>query len=78
VSVFSWAKEEMSVKKLPLVSNLALAAMSAQARAQTAAIATPGIKAIGVSKADLKDVFTGARSSLVTARESIPLIEVFA
>ena len=68
----------MSVKKLPLVSILALAAMSAQAQTQAVAIANPGIKAIGVSKADLKDVFTGARSSLVTAPESIPLIEVFA
>jgi len=44
---------------------LAVAAFSAaQAAAQVVVIANPSVKAAGVSKGDLRDVFSGASSSL--------------
>jgi len=54
------------MKKLLFLSLFALASvvLSSRAQAQAIVIANPSVKATDVSKGDLKDVFTGASSSL--------------
>ncbi len=54
------------MKKLIVVSLLMAATLvvSTRAQAQVIVIANPGVKATEISKADLRDVFTGAATSL--------------
>ena len=52
-----------------------LAALLAQsARAQVMVIANPGVKAVDVSKADLRDVFSGASSNLAGGEHVTPVL----
>jgi len=64
------------MKKLALVFLLATAALllTVHARAQVIVIANPGVKAADVSKADLRDVFTGAASSLKDGSHVTPIL----
>ena len=45
-----------------------------QAKAQVIVIANPGVKASEVSKSDLKDVFTGAATSLKDGSKVVPIL----
>jgi len=45
-----------------------------QAKAQVIVIANPGVKASDVSKSDLKDVFTGAATSLKDGSGVVPIL----
>ena len=47
---------------------------SAQAQAQAIVIANPSVKATDVSKSDLRDVFTGASSSLKDGSHVTPVL----
>jgi hypothetical protein len=48
--------------------------LSAHAQAQAIVIANPSVKSADVSKADLKDVFTGAASSLKDGSHVTPVL----
>jgi ABC-type phosphate transport system substrate-binding protein len=48
--------------------------LSTQARAQVLVIANPGVKAADISRADLRDVFTGASSSLSDGAHVTPVL----
>ena len=59
---------------LILAFGLIAAALGAQAQAQVVVIANPGFKAAGVSRTDLRDVFTGASSSLNDGSPVTPVL----
>jgi ABC-type phosphate transport system substrate-binding protein len=62
-------------KKLLFVLLFALAAACcSEARAQVIVIANPGIKAAEVSKDDLRDIFTGASSTLHGGSQIVPVL----
>ena len=65
------------MKKLLYVFMLAASAsiFAVQARAQVIVIANPGVKAADVSKGDLKDVFTGASTSLKDGGNVTPVLQ---
>lgn len=64
------------MKKLLFAFLLAVGAIafSASAQAQAIVIANASVKSADVSKADLKDVFTGAASSLKDGSHVIPVL----
>ena len=64
------------MKKLTLVFLLAVVVsmLSACAQAQTVVIANPSVKSADVSKSDLRDVFTGASSSLKDGSHVTPVL----
>ncbi len=64
------------MKKLTLVFLLAavVSMLSACAQAQTVVIANPSVKSADVSKSDLRDVFTGASSSLKDGSHVTPVL----
>jgi ABC-type phosphate transport system substrate-binding protein len=64
------------MKKLILSSIFALAAsmLAAGAGAQVIVIANPSVKASGVSKDDLRDVFTGNATSLKDGSKVVPIL----
>jgi hypothetical protein len=64
------------MKKLLYAFMLATSAsiFAAQANAQAIVIANPGVKAADVSKNDLRDVFTGAASSLKDGSNVTPVL----
>lgn len=64
------------MKKLILSSLFVFAAanLAASARAQAIIIANASVKASEVSKADLKDVFTGAATSLKDGSKVVPVL----
>jgi len=64
------------MKKPTLVFLLAVVVsmLSACAQAQTVVIANPSVKAADVSKGDLRDVFTGASSSLKDGSHVVPVL----
>jgi ABC-type phosphate transport system substrate-binding protein len=57
---------------LMLVASASI--FSAQAQAQAIVIANPSVKATDVSKSDLRDVFTGASSSLKDGSHVTPVL----
>ena len=63
-------------KKLTLVFLLAVVAsiLAVHAQAQTVVIANPSVKSADVSKSDLRDVFTGASSSLKDGSHVTPVL----
>ena len=67
---------ERFMKKLILSSLFVFAAsiLSPNAGAQTIVIANAGVKASEVSKADLKDVFTGGATSLKDGSKVVPVL----
>jgi ABC-type phosphate transport system substrate-binding protein len=62
--------------KLPLVFLLLLvcSALCSATGAQVVVIANPGVAATDVSKAELRDIFTGASSSLKDGRQVTPVL----
>jgi ABC-type phosphate transport system substrate-binding protein len=64
------------MKKLLLACLLVSSAsiFAAQAGAQAIVIANPGVKSADVSKGDLRDVFTGAASSLKDGSHVTPVL----
>jgi ABC-type phosphate transport system substrate-binding protein len=64
------------MKKLILSSIFALAAtaLAASARAQVIVIANSSVKASGVSKDDLRDVFTGNATTLKDGSKVVPVL----
>ena len=64
------------MKKLTLVFLLAVVAsiLTARVQAQTVVIANPSVKSADVSKSDLRDVFTGASSSLKDGSHVTPVL----
>jgi hypothetical protein len=64
------------MKKLLYAFMLATSAsiFAAHANAQAIVIANPGVKAADVSKSDLRDVFTGAASSLKDGSNVTPVL----
>jgi ABC-type phosphate transport system substrate-binding protein len=64
------------MKKLFVVSVLAVIslAFAAQLRAQVIVIANPSVKANEISKSDLRDVFTGAATSLPDGTRVVPIL----
>jgi ABC-type phosphate transport system substrate-binding protein len=64
------------MKKLLLVFLLAAAAstFATHAQAQVVVIANPSVKSADVSKSDLRDVFTGASSSLKDGSHVTPVL----
>jgi hypothetical protein len=64
------------MKKLLLAFLLVASAsiLALQARAQVIVIANPGVKTSEVSKGDLKDVFTGAATSLKDGSGVVPIL----
>jgi ABC-type phosphate transport system substrate-binding protein len=64
------------MKKLILSSIFVLAAsvLAAGAGAQVIVIANPSVKASGVSKDDLRDVFTGNATSLKDGSKVVPVL----
>jgi ABC-type phosphate transport system substrate-binding protein len=64
------------MKKFCFVSLLLAAAVifSTQMQAQSIVIANPGVKAADISKSDLRDVFTGAASSLKDGSHVTPVL----
>jgi hypothetical protein len=65
------------MKKLLYAFLLAASAsiFAVQARTQVIVIANPGVKAVDVSKGDLKDVFTGASTSLKEGGNVTPVLQ---
>jgi ABC-type phosphate transport system substrate-binding protein len=49
-------------------------AYAAHAQAQVIVIANPGVKAAEISKGDLKDIFTGAATSLPDGARVVPIL----
>jgi ABC-type phosphate transport system substrate-binding protein len=64
------------MKKLLLISFFALTAslLGPQAHSQVVIIANPGVKAADVSKDNLRDVFTGASSTLKGGSHVTPVL----
>jgi len=64
------------MKKLLLAFLLlsALSILADRAQAQVLVIANPAVKASDVSKSELRDVFTGATSSLKSGAQVIPVL----
>lgn len=64
------------MKKLLLIFLLVAAAMlfAGHVKAQALVIVNPGVKAADVSKGDLRDVFTGAASSLKDGSHVTPVL----
>jgi ABC-type phosphate transport system substrate-binding protein len=64
------------MKKLTLVFLLAVVAsiLAGRAQAQAVVIANPSVKSADVSKSDLRDVFTGASSSLKDGSHVVPVL----
>lgn len=64
------------MKKRTLVFLLAAVTsiLAARAQAQTVVIANPSVKSADVSKSDLRDVFTGASSSLKDGSHVTPVL----
>jgi ABC-type phosphate transport system substrate-binding protein len=56
---------------LPLV---AASIFVVQAKAQVIVIANPGVKTVAISKSDLRDVFTGAATSLPDGTRVVPIL----
>lgn len=59
---------------LGMVAVFCMVLGTAQARAQVVVIANPSVKAADVSKADLRDVFSGAASSLADGSHVTPVL----
>jgi ABC-type phosphate transport system substrate-binding protein len=53
---------------------LAVSVFACRARAQVIVIANPGVKATEISKSDLRDVFTGASTSLKDGTHVVPIL----
>jgi ABC-type phosphate transport system substrate-binding protein len=66
----------MTMKKLLSVFLLAMcaAALANRVEAQVLVIANPGVATTGVSKSDLRDVFSGAASSLKDGSHVAPVL----
>ena len=63
------------MKKLAMVLLLAAASMLAErVRAQVVVIANPSVKSADVAKSDLRDVFTGASTSLKDGSHVTPVL----
>jgi ABC-type phosphate transport system substrate-binding protein len=64
------------MKRLLLLLSLALASLMAglSAHAQVVVIANPSVAAEGLSKAELRDIFTGASSSLKGGVQVTPVL----
>jgi ABC-type phosphate transport system substrate-binding protein len=60
----SMEKSEMNRRILLLLSSVLICGMSQYGRGQVVIIANANVKANEVTKADLRDIFTGAASSL--------------
>ena len=65
------------MKKLIYVFLVAMTAVvfGSHAQAQVVVIANPSVKAADVSKGDLRDVFTGAASSLKDGSKVVPVLQ---
>lgn len=60
---------------LIVIVLLAAAVVSARAQAQLVVIANPNVKAADVSRADLREVFTGASTSLPDGSHVVPVLQ---
>ena len=64
----------MTTRILIVLAGIGLALAGASARAQVLVIANPSVKASDVSSADLRDVFTGASSTLKDGSRVTPVL----
>lgn len=64
----------MNKRILILLSSSLLCLSGAVAHAQVVVIANPSVAAANISKADLRDVFTGASSSLRSGTQVTPVL----
>ncbi len=64
----------MKKQFIALFFALGVLILSGNAHAQSIVIANPGVKAADVSKGDLKDVFTGAATSLKDGSQVTPVL----
>ena len=64
----------MKMRKRFFLGMIANVVLGVSARAQVIVIANPGVAAANVSKAELRDIFTGASSSLKGSAQITPVL----